>query len=251
MSATSLPLRNTTQERVIEKAASGWCTLYRIGAAAALTLVLFTFVQAAIYIIWPPPSFEPAAGAVRDWFSLLQNNWLIGLLDLDLMMLVDYPLNLLVVFALYAALRRTNQSLAAVAAALGLMGLASYFAANPAFSMLALSRQYAAAGTQAEQATTVAAGQAIMAVFAGSAFNTSYVLIAVSGLIMSLVMLWNNTFSRRTAYVGIVFYAMNLVPASAGTLGLVLSLASLLPMVIWLVMIARRFLQISREMEAK
>ena len=92
----------------------------------------------------------------------------------------------------------------------------------------------------------LAAGQAILAIFQGSAFNVSYELIAVSGLILAVAMLQSHTFGRRTAYVGIVFYALSLVPASAGTVGLVFSLASLVPMVVWLILVARRLWQLAQ-----
>jgi hypothetical protein len=249
MSTNTLQLQAAGREKTVATTGSPWGGLYRVGAAAAIALVVCTFAQAAVYILWPPPSFLPSATAVVDWFALLRSNWLIGLLNLDLVMLFDYPANLLVFLALCVALRQTNRSLVTVAAALGLAGILSYFAVNPAFSMLSLSGQYAAATGEAERMATVAAGQAVLAVFAGSGFNASYVLIAIAGLIVALTMLQSGTFGRRTAYVGILFYAMNLVPASAGTLGLVLSLSSLVPMIAWLVLLARRLLQLGREEE--
>ena len=45
-------------------------------------------------------------------------------------------------------------------------------------------------------------------------------------------------FRRWTAYVGIGMYAMNLVPATAGTLGFVISLVTLPPLALWLVLVA-------------
>ncbi len=247
MTGTSLSVGRTYVDTAAEGAGSRWRTLYRTGAAAGFALVACTAFQAAVFIAWPPPSFQPTASAVQDWFAMLQANWLIGLLNLDLMMLVDYPLNLLFFLALYVALRRSHPSLTTIAAALGLMGLVSYFAANPAFSMLSLSQEYAAAATDADRAMIVAAGQAVLANFEGSAFNTSYVLIAVAGLVMSAAMLKSRIFGKGTAWVGLAFYAMNVVPASAGTLGLVLSLASLVPMVVFLVLVARRLLQLDGE----
>lgn len=251
MATKALQLQVAEKDRaattVATTVASSWATLYRIGAVSAIALVTCTFIQAAVFMLWPPPSFLPSAKAVVDWFTMLQQNALVGLLNLDLIMLFDYPASLLVFAALCVALRRANRSLVLVAAALAVTGVVSYFAANPAFAMLALSNEYAAAAGEAERMAAVAAGQAILAVFAGSGFMTSYVLIAVSGLILALTMLQDDTFGRRTAVVGIVFYAMNLVPATAGTLGFVLSMASLLPMIAWLVLVARRLLQLAKQ----
>ena len=52
---------------------------------------------------------------------------------------------LLMILALYIALRRTSRSAMLVALAANLLGLASYFASIAAFDMLSLSNQYAAA----------------------------------------------------------------------------------------------------------
>jgi hypothetical protein len=247
MTVNSVSMPFTTQAATAEIAASRWRTLYRTGALAALGLVACTALQMVVFIAWPPPSFLPNAGAVADWYALLAGHTLLGLLGLDLLMLVDYPLSLLVFVALCVALRRTHPSVVAIAAALGATGIITYFAANPAFAMLSLSNQYAAAATDAQRTATLAAGQAVLAVFAGSAFNVSYELIAVSGLVLTLSMLRSDTFGRGTVIVGIVFYAASLVPATAGTLGLVFSLASLPPMVIWLILVARRLLQLGRQ----
>ena len=124
------------------------------------------------------------------------------LVNLDLVMLFDYPASLLVFVALCVALstgtlRRGSRSLLVVAAALAVTGIVSYFAANPAFAMLALSNEYAApAAGEAERMATVAVGQAILAAFSGSGFMTSYILIAVSGLILAITMLQSDTFGR-------------------------------------------------------
>ncbi|MGE5603218.1 MAG: hypothetical protein ACM30E_09210 [Nitrososphaerales archaeon] len=245
MSANMLQLQVAGRDSVVKAAGSSWAGLYRIGAVSALALVACTFIQAAVFILWPPPSFLPSTSAVADWFALLQRNWLVGLLNLDLVMLFDYVASLLLFLALCVALRGANRSLVTVAGALTVAGVVSYFAANPAFAMLSLAGQHAAATGATERTATVAAGQAVMANFAGSGFNTSYVLIAIAGLVLTAAMLGSNTFGRRTAHVGMVFYAMNLVPATAGTLGFVLSMASLVPMIAWLVLVARRLLQLA------
>lgn len=56
----------------------------------------------------------------------------------------------------------------------------------------------------------------------------------------------STVFSRLTAWVGLVFGVLSLVPASAGTIGIAFSLLSLIPMWMWLVLVARRLLQLAR-----
>lgn len=247
MTAKSLVVPVTARGTALEAGADGrWTTLYRAGALAAVATIGMTLIQIFVFMAWPPPSFQPAASAVADWYALLQRNWLIGLMDLDMAMLIDYPLNLLLFASVCVAVYRGNESLTAIAAGLGLAGIASYFAVNPAFAMLSLSGQYAAATTEAQRAATLSAGQAILAIFQGSGFNASYVLIAVAGLVLCTAMLRSGRFSRATIWLGFIFYGMNLVPANAGLPGMILGLGSLIPMVAWLVLMARRLLQLAR-----
>jgi hypothetical protein len=63
-------------------------------------------------------------------------------------------------------------------------------------------------------------------------------------------MLRSGIFSKFIAYTGLVMGALMLIPASAGTVGLLLSLVSLAPTVIWLILVARRLFQLAAPQEA-
>jgi hypothetical protein len=149
---------------------------------------------------------------VSDWFALLQSNRLLGLAYLNIFDLVNYALLGLMFLALYAALRRDNKSFIAIATAIGLVGIAVYFASNTAFSMLSLSDQYATATTDAQRATLLAAGQALLAInrftgpgaHPGTGGYISLLLIATAGMITSVVMIRSTVFNRATAYAGIL-----------------------------------------------
>jgi hypothetical protein len=154
--------------------------------------------------------------------------------------IVDQILMGLVFLALYAALKRASPSLMAIALTSGLVGIATYFASSTAFNMLSLSSQYAVATTDAQRAMFLAAGQATLTTWTGTAFDVSYVLGGVALLIISVVMLRSTIFNRETAFVGLALGVTMLVPPTVGTIGLVISLISLLPLIIWLILIARR-----------
>ena len=155
-------------------------------------------IQIIVYIASPPPS------TAMGFFTLFQNNSLLGLLALDLLLIVDQVLYVPIILALYVTLRRTNESFMAIALTLGIVGIAAYFASNTAFNMLSLSDQYAAATTDAQRSMLLAAGQAMLAIYNGTAFQLSYVFQAVAGIITSAVMLRSNIFSKVTACVGIL-----------------------------------------------
>src|SRR5712691_8784266 len=72
----------------------------------------------------------------------------------------------------------------------------------------------------------------------------SYVLGGAAHLIISTVMLRSTIFSKVYAYVGLVLSVTMLVPPTLGTIGLVFSLGSLVPLEIWLILIARRLFRL-------
>ncbi len=82
----------------------------------------------------------------------------------------------------------------------------------------------------------------MLATWQGSAFDVSYVLSAPAVLIVSAVMLRSHLFSKVTGYVGLSAGVLMLVPPTAGMIGVVFSLLSLVPLVVWLILIARRLL---------
>ncbi|HTL35063.1 MAG TPA: hypothetical protein VL326_18170 [Kofleriaceae bacterium] len=209
-------------------------------------MVALMLFQMVFFVQSPPPDFYPTQAAALDWFSLFERRPLLALLHLDGLMLVDYVLVLVLYSALWVALRRSRPVITLVAFVMTAVAAATYFSSNPAFTMLALADQYSVATTDAARSQLLAAAQATLAVYHGTPFDVAYVLSAIGGLLMCVAMLGTGAIGRKTAYVGIVTYAMNLVPATAGTIGLVLSTASLLPLAVWLVLVAIALFKLRR-----
>ena len=86
----------------------------------------------------------------------------------------------------------------AIALALGLVGIAAYYASNTSFNMLALSQQYAEATSEAQKASLQAAGRAMLAIYTGTAFQVNYIIGAVALIIVSVVMLQRVSRPRLT-----------------------------------------------------
>ncbi|HEX4744062.1 MAG TPA: hypothetical protein VFW12_05255 [Candidatus Limnocylindria bacterium] len=214
-----------------------WRPWYRTGAFAAIAVVALIPIQAAVFIAWPTPT---GAGAV---FALFDESAFAGLLAFDLLLMGSWILSVLMFLGLYAAMRRERAALITVALLTELVAVAIYFSSNTAFSLLGLSQQHAAATTQEERSLLLSAGQAMLALYTGTGFNVSYVLSGVGALLAGLAMLRSSVFGRVTAYVGIAYAAMQLLPPTAGAPGMAASLASLLPMVVWLILIARALLR--------
>jgi hypothetical protein len=214
-----------------------WDNLPRIGGWAAVVMLALIPLQILVYAVSPPPT------SVVGWYELFEQNRLLALVDLDLLLLVDYLLAGFVFVALWVVMRRTHPEAAAIMLGLEALAIAAYIASNPAIEMMSLADQYAAAATDVRRGQLVAAGESTLVAWTGTAFVTSYLLSAIATLIASVVMVRSRVFSRATGIIGIIYGVLNLVPSNAGTLGLVLSLGSLIPMVGWLALIARRLIR--------
>src|ERR671910_877865 len=99
----------------VETADSRWSWLYKIGGAGALFGVAIYLIHLIVFFVWGQP--ETALG----WFTLLEDNKLGGLLAFELLLVVSSALGIATTLALYAALRRVNESLMAIALVLGLV----------------------------------------------------------------------------------------------------------------------------------
>jgi len=228
----------------------GWSLLNKLAGAAALITVALIPIQIVVFIAIPPPGFQPTSSTVAGWFALLHNHRFLGLLDLDLILIIDQVLAIPIALALYVVLRKVNHSLMAIATAFSLVAIAAYLAANGAFSMLSLSEQYAAATTEAQRSLVLAAGLAVFSTHTGTAFQVSYILGSIALLITSLVILRGNVFTRVTASMGILSSVIGLglfVPK----IGIFLSFVSVPFLMIWDILIARKFFQLARSGSAK
>ncbi len=122
------------QDTNTETSNSDWKGLYKVGAVAALLMFVLTIIQAVFFITNPPPN------TVIDYFTLFQKSRILGLLDLDLLLIVINILLILIYLALYVALRRISKSYMTIALIIGLVGTTLFFASREAtFGMLSLS----------------------------------------------------------------------------------------------------------------
>jgi hypothetical protein len=222
----------------------GWKYLYMVAAYAALVMVFFIPVQMLVYFLWPPPE------TVSGWFELFHKNAIIGLLDMDLLLSVDYLLLAVIFLAFYVILNKYEPSLMAIALTLQLLAISIYFASTAAFEMLSLSKLYSIAGTEEEKNQLLVTGQAMLVTWQGTAFNISYIVGGLALLIVSFVMYRTDVFGRTIANLGIFMGILMMVPPTIGMIGVIISLVSLIPLVPWLVLLARRFFELSNEADA-
>ena len=230
-----------------------WKPLYTTGATAALfaAIVFRRNIGAEVSLF---TGMEAIPTTAAGWFSLLQSNPFVGLSFLAAFDLSNYFLVGIVFLALAVRLWPVNKSLTALALASGLVGIAVSFASNISFSMISLSQQYAAATSEAQRASLLAAGQALlvmngaMANFPGTGTYMSYLLIALAGLSFSSLLL---TSHRATAIIGLLAAGCDLAycltfPISPVLQAILMSLGGAFWM-IWHLLVARILLQHSKE----
>lgn len=211
--------------------------LYRTGAIAAFVMCAIMLAQVVIFILWPPPT------TAEGFFQLFQKNTLLGLLSLDLLYIANNTLLILIYLALYAALKKFAPSAVLIALILGVVGITSYFASNTCFEMLSLARQYSAS-TGDTKMILLSAGQSMLETYRGTAFDVYYILNAISLLIFAVVMLRSRDFSKTCTVFGIVAGVLMVIPSTAGTVGLVFSLASLIPWAVFSILAGIRLLKL-------
>jgi hypothetical protein len=220
-----------------ETADARWHCLYKIGGVAALVSVVIIPLSIVAYFVWPP--------FPDDILVVIQEDRLAGLMSLDFLYLLSHFFAIPLFLVLYVTLKRVSESFSAIALALGFVGLLSLVPSRPILEMFAISNQYAAATTDAQRAIYLAAGEAVLALFHGTAFNVHYLLGSASLLISSFLMLRSDIFGKRTAYVGIV---TNIVVFGlyVPKIGSYISLLSVVGYLIWYILIARRLFQLGR-----
>jgi hypothetical protein len=240
-------MKMITQITNAQIADSKWKSLYKAGGAGALIVGTLLLIETIAYITTSAPNLADAAG----WFSLFHNNRFIGLVDFGILELYALVLFVPMFLALYAVLRQASESYMAIAAILAFVGIAVNFATSKLFSLLTLSDLYAAATTAAMKSQFLAAGQATLAVGALGGIGGSVeggIPLAVSGLIISVIMLRSNILGRAVGYLGILANGIGLVmyfnaalaPAMSGSpfFGVFFLFS-----VIWFILTGRKLLQ--------
>ncbi|WP_243076675.1 DUF4386 family protein [Microbacterium sp. SS28] len=218
-----------------------WRPLVLLGAGAAMFVLIMIPIQALVFILSPPPQ------TVLAYFDLFQRNPLLGVLDLDLLLTIDYLAMVPFYLALFAVIRRASVTSALLATVFGLFSVVLFLVSREAtFSMWLLSGQHGSATTAAEQAALVASGQTLLTLYNGGTFGLSYLLGALSTLIFSVAMIRHRVFGLLPGTVGVITGLTMVVPANLGQTGLVIAMLSLIPTALWLALLSRAFLRTAK-----
>ncbi|MDD4496079.1 MAG: DUF4386 family protein [Eubacteriales bacterium] len=211
--------------------------IYHLARVLTLVMLIIIPLQIIIYFIAPPPC------TVQGFFELYQQNSFLGLLSLDFLYLINNTILVVIYLALFAALYREKPVTALLALIFGLIGIACYYPSNPAFEMLTLSNQYFQA-LPGQQSTYLSAGEALMAGYTGTSFNAYYVLSTISLLLFAYALIKSKRFKKSVGVWGLISGFFMIIPSSAGILGMIFSLLSLIPWVVFITMLMFQFKKI-------
>lgn len=234
---------------------ASWHPVYRIAAVSALVVAAMIVLGIVTFILWP----MPLDGTVETWLDLFARAPMRGMIAMDATMFVSFLAQIPLAIALFGAMRRDDEGLAALGATLLLVAIAAYICSSRMFELLALGNEYAATTDGARRATLVAAAQSMLTTYLGpyattesvagvpyqgTAFNVSYVLSSLGAFLLSLVMRRSPAFGRTIGTVGAIASVASLayfVP-SVGALLSVLALPALLA---WYLMLAARLWRVT------
>lgn len=220
-------------------------TLYRAGIIAAAFMVTMIPVQIAFYLIWPHPT------NTVDWFTLFNNNWIVGLVSFDFLYMLSMIASIFLYIALFFALFETQKSLSLFAFIIGLIGLAIYFPSNTSIEMLSISKQYLNASTEYDKGLFIASGNTLISIWKGTAYSVYYVLNGIALILFFLAMIKDNKFRKSTSYIGLISGLLMTVPATAGIIGMTMALLSLLPWSFFSILVIQDFNRIIKTSKTK
>jgi hypothetical protein len=189
----------SSRKQDVKIAAGGWKNLYRMGAAAPLLTLLFYISEFTLISWYTFPS------SMEEWFQLCQQSKLLGLFYLNSLDILSITLLGLMFLALFMALRKTDQDWMLAATFFALLGVVVFVVPRTAaLSILTLSDRHALASSGEEQARLLAAGEALGSLSLPTPQTAGFFFMAIGVLILSVVMLRTQSFSRITAWLGIL-----------------------------------------------
>ncbi len=240
----------------LEKSKASWNAIYKIGALAALLTVLVAIAEIGITFLPGGGRETTSARTVIDWFMFYQTNPLMAMRNLGLVNIILVALSIPLTYALCAAHREVEKPLAGLALIVTLAGVAIFYSTNRAFSMLALSNQYAATASDTQRALLLAAGQSMLAVGESHTPGTflAFLFSEFSGILLGVLLLRGKLFSRASGIVGILAYGFlfifeicsSFIPALFQAAMLFAILGGVLSMV-WDVLVAQRLFKLAHE----
>jgi len=139
---------------------SQWKTFYKIsGTTTILMMLFFLFDTIAWMLLGPYPNSGQA------WFTILQENRLVGIILLAFPTYFGMMLYYLTFLSLYNLLKKINIAVVTLATLMGFLGLTIILVTYSGFTVLSLSNQYFETTQDVQQASQIISAETSMALF--------------------------------------------------------------------------------------
>lgn len=236
--------------------------VYGAAALSALFMLIAIPAQVLVFALVPLPE------GIGEWFALFGRSRILGFLHADILILADNVMVAVVYLAFYRLLGPRHRGPMQLALLLGGIGIAGYLSSNRAFELDRLALQWAQASGEAERTAISGAGLAMLAGWQGTAFDAYYVLNGIALAIIAWCLILDAKSGNeksgnaksgevksveaapglgiRTAWLGMASAILMMVPSTAGAVGLVFSLLSLVPWYLFTIRFGRAFLRMAR-----
>lgn len=219
-----------------------WISIIKYGGISALLIVCIIPLQLIIFTLSPPPS------TCISFIELFHTNWLLGLLSLDFLYYFNNALLIVVYLGLYATLKELDFAKMSIALFVGMIGIAAYYTSAVGFEMLSVSQQYYLTDSPEVRKQLETVAISLIERYKGTALDVYYVFNAVTLLLVSVTMFKSPLYGKVTAGWGLASGVFMLIPSTAGIIGMVFSIVSLLPWIVFSALIARKQLTFVRQL---
>ncbi len=215
-------------------------SLYKTAFFSTIIMLVIIPLQILVFILTKMPA------TTVEWFSLFHENILVGFFHADFFILVNNILIAVIYVAFYHTLKEVNKGIIQIGLVLGIIGISAYISSNRTFELLRLSQEYFASSNETEKTIIEVAGKVCLLGWQGTAFDAYYVLNGIALFCISMLMFKSKDFSKACAAWGFLAAVFMIIPSTAGSLGLIFSLLSLIPWYVFSILFAKRFLQLSK-----
>lgn len=226
--------------------------LYRLAAVMALLIVVAGLTDAITSM--GVEAQDNRSVAVAEWFALFQTDGFAAFSRLGVINMITITLSVPIYLAFNQAFRQQRRALVAFVSLLFFLGAAAYLSSNTVFPLYALSRQYAVASA-AQKPVLEAAGYALLAQGADLTPGTliGLLFIQIAGMLMTGAMLRGAIFGKWAGRVGmagyslmIVFFILAAFVPEVYDAALLISAPGGLLLMVYQIMLARRFFQLAK-----
>ena len=207
----------------------------KLGMISAILMVILIPIQIIFFVIWPHPT------TIEGFFELFNNNWFLGLISFDLLYMVNNILLALLLISIFVALLETKKWYLYIGIFFSLFSITIYFSSNTAIEMLQASQSYFNTNDQSVKEMFLVVGETLYLTYKGTAYTVYYILNGISLILIFFAMFDSKKFRKITARFGLASGFLMLIPATAGIIGMTMSLVSLIPWSVFCILVALDF----------